>query len=174
MLLLFTIFLISLAGISLVFLIKHLTGPHLLEEKSRRNIDAVNFRPLFAPSDEEMLAFEAEEQKRLAANESEERRQIYEEKLAKLEEIRQNWRASSNRSNTIEVLYSASQIGHGEVYIEVSENVLKAWRAGKIADLSADDLAQLLESHFWLLPAHERAPGVSFRIQQETAVLRRK
>lgn len=154
MLFLFTILVVLLGTIALTVFVKRLITPRLLEENNRNNLAAENFRPLFAPSDEDVRSFEAEEKARLAVKLSDEQDQILAEKFAKLEEVRQNWRASSNRANTIQVLYGASQTEQAQVYIEVSENVLEAWRAGKIADLTADDLAQLLESHFWLLPTN--------------------
>jgi len=97
-----------------------------------------------------------------------------EEKLALFGELRQTWAQSPNRGSTIELLYEASQVSDGGIYLETCEQVLASWRAGKIAELSADDLAQLLESHFWLLRNSERTPGVSFRLNEEIAGLRRE
>lgn len=176
MLLVFTIFILLLAGISFAVFVKRLVSSNLrlLEESHRDNLAAEHFRPLFAPNEEDMREFEREEKAQLAVKQSEEQGHVRAKKLALFEKLRQTWRVSPNRAKTIEMLYQASQTESGKVYLEVSESVLEAWRAGKIADLTADDLAQLLESHFWLLPTTERTPGFSFRIQQEIAALRRK
>ena len=96
------------------------------------------------------------------------------EKLAKFEELRQTWRTSATRANTIELLFQASQSGDGKIYLDVCEDVLKAWNAGTPDGLAADELAQIMESHVWLIPANERTPGVSFRLKEEIAGLRGK
>jgi hypothetical protein len=173
MLLIFTTFLLLLAGISLAFLVKRLVSPKFLEERQPSILAAENYRPLFAPTDEDLREAEAEEKARLTAQQSEEIERIASEKLVNLEKIRQTWRESPNKAATIELLYRASQTGNGEVYLETARIVLDVWRAEKVSDLSSDDLAHLLESHFWLLPTHERTPGVSFRLKEETAGLRR-
>ena len=173
MLLIFTTFLLILAGISLAVLIKRLSGPTLIEDHVPPAPAAENYRPLFEPTDEDIRQFEAEEKAQLAAKQADDERLISAEKLANLEKLRQDWRASPNNAATIKLLYTASQTENGEAYLETANIVLKAWRTGSIPDLTADDLAHLLDSHFWLLPTHERTPGVSFRIQQEIAGLRR-
>ena len=174
MLLIFTTFLLLLAGISLAVLVKRLVSPKLLEENRPGILAAENYRPLFAPSDEDLREAEAEEKARLTTQQSEEIERTAKERLVNFEKFRQTWREYPNKAATIELLYRASQTESGEVYLETARIVLEAWRTGKIPDLTADDLAHLLDSHFWLLPTYERTPGVSFRIKQETAGLRRE
>ena len=174
MLLIFTTFLLILAGISLAVFIKRLVSPKLIEEHEPPNLAAENYRPLFEPTDEDMRRFEAAENAQLAAKQLNDERLISEEKLVNLEKFRQTWSESPNKAATIELLYRASQTENGEAYLETADIVLKTWQNGEVSDLSADDLAHLLDSHFWLLPTHERTPGVSFRIQQEIAGLRRE
>ena len=173
MLLIFTTVLFLLAGISLAVLLKKIFSPKFLEENPPSFLAAENYRPLFEPTDEELRQFETEEKAQLAAKQVDDARLISEEKLVNLEKFRQTWRESPNKAATIELLYMASQTENGEAYLETANIVLKAWQAEKVPDLAADDLAHLLDSHFWLLPTHERTPGVSFRIQQEIAGLRR-
>jgi hypothetical protein len=174
MLLIFTTFLLLLAGISLAFIVKRLIKPKFLEEREPLSLAAENYRPLFQPTDEDIRQFKAEEKAQLAAKLADDGRRISEEKLVNLEKLRQTWLESPNKTATIELLYSASQTENSEAYLETVEIVLEAWQTGNISDLTADDLAHLLDSHFWLLPTHERTPGVSFRIQQEIAGLRRE
>ena len=174
MLVIFTIFLVLLAGISLAVLVKRLANPKLLEENQPHFLVAENYRPLFEPTDDDLRRFEAEENAKLAAERAQEANLILEKKLVNLEKLRQNWLESPNKAATIELLYRASQTENGEAYLDTADIVLEAWQTGNIPDLTADDLAHLLDSHFWLLPTHERTPGVSFRIQQEIAGLRRE
>lgn len=174
MLLIFTTFLLLLAGISLAVLVKRLVKPKVLEEHKPRGLAAENYRPLFAPTDDDLRQFKAEEKAQIAAKRADVERLISKEKLVNLEKLRQNWQESPDKAATIELLYRASQTGNGEAYLETAEIVLTVWQTGDISDLTANDLAHLLDSHFWLLPTHERTPGVSFRIQQEIAGLRRE
>ena len=173
MLLIFTTFLLILAGISLAVLIKRLSGPTLIEDHVPPAPAAENYRPLFEPTDEDIRQFEAEEKAQLAAKQAGDERLILEEKLVNMEKFRQTWLESPKKAATVELLYRASQTENGEAYLETADIVLKTWQNGEVSDLSCDDLAHLLDSHFWLLPTHERTPGVSFRIQQEIAGLRR-
>ena len=174
MLFLFTIFILLVAGITLAVLVKRLVNPKLLEENQPGFLAAENYRPLFEPTDEDLRKFNAEEKAQFAAKQIDDERLIAEEKLVNLAKLRQTWRESPNKAATIELLYRASQTENGEEYLETAEIVVNGWQNGEISDLSADDLAHLLDSHFWQLPTHERTPGVSFRIQQEIAGLRRE
>lgn len=174
MLFLFTILVVLLGIFAVAILAKRLASQNLLEENPHKNLAAEEYRPLFAPTEEDLREFEAEEEAQAVTKQAEELRLILKEKLVNLEKIRQTWRESPSKTATIELLYLASQAENSEAYLETAEAVVEAWRTGEIPGLTADDLAHLLDSHFWLLPTHERTPGVSFRIQQETADLRRK
>jgi hypothetical protein len=130
---------------------------------------AENFRPLFEPSKTELQEkerllmlekqAEADRQKQLINSE-------YERELA-------DWIASPNRSQTILLLSNAAKSENEHIYVKACKEVLRIWRAGSVDDLSANDLAQLMESHYWLIPAEKRTPGASFLIKEEIAGLRR-
>jgi hypothetical protein len=172
MLLIFTTFLLVLAGVSLAILLKRLSDNKLLDEDRPVSLAAESYRPLFAPTDEDLRLAEAEERKQSTTKQEEAKRQENEEKLAKLTEFRQTWSEAPNRAATIELLYRASQLEDGDAYLKTCDGVLAAWRDGKLADISAGDLAQLLETHFWLLPAEKRTPGASFRLKEAAAELK--
>lgn len=174
MLLIFTTFLLLLVGISLALLVKRLVSSKRLEENQPSLPAAENYRPLFEPTDEDLRQFDAKEHARIRAKTAEDERLISQERRVNLEKLRQTWRESPNKAATIDLLYRASQTENGEAYLETADIVLEAWQNGELSDLPGDDLAHLLDSHFWLLPTHERTPGVSFRIQQEIADLRRE
>jgi hypothetical protein len=172
MLFLFTTFLVLLAGVSLAILLKRLSDQKFLDEDRPVSLAAESYRPLFAPTDEELRLAEADERKQLTAKQEEAKRQESEEKLAELENFRQTWSETWDRAATIELLYRASKTEDGPAYLDTCDSVLAAWRDGNLADITAGDLAQLLETHFWLLPAQQRTPGVSFRLKEEIAKLR--
>jgi len=52
-------------------------------------------------------------------------------------------------------------------------DVIREWRAGRIEGLSNADLADLIETHLWLLPAQEKVSGEGYLVKQEVAELRR-
>jgi hypothetical protein len=133
-----------------------------------------NFHGLFQPTEEELRAFEKAEKEADKAKSEEAKRLESEEKISKVIEFMSNWREMPSRRNTLELLYIASQSENGNVYNKAAKSVLESWNEGKISDLSAEDLAQILESHFWLLPSEQRTSGIGFGLNQEIASLRRK
>ena len=84
-----------------------------------------------------------------------------------------DWIASPTRPKTIVLLSDAAKSENEHIYIKACKEVLRIWRTGSVSDLSANDLAQLMESHYWLIPAENRTPGASFLIKEEIAGLRR-
>ena len=134
---------------------------------------AENFRPLFEPSKAELRAEQKEKERLLMMEkqaEADRQKQMidsqYERDLA-------DWIASPTRPKTIVLLSDAAKSENEHIYLKACKEVLRIWRAGSVDDLSADDLAQLMESHYWLIPAEKRTPGASFLIKEEIAGLRR-
>lgn len=173
MLFLVSIVVVLAAIVLLAVFVKRQVATSLIEEASQRELPEPQYRPLFEPTDEELLEAEHIEAARVAELREQEGAHEQAKKLAKFKELLQNWGDSPDRAKTVELLYEASRTASGDVYLDTCESVLTAWRAGRIGDLSSNDLAQLLESHFWLLPESERTPGVSFRLREEIAGLRR-
>jgi hypothetical protein len=140
-------------------------GPHALP-------GAENFRPLFEPTKEELEAAELE--MKLLQHADKERHSLENEReaAAELDRVRAEWLASRSRTQTILLLYEAAKSQNDDIYLKICEEVLQQWRTGSVDDLSADDLAQLMESHYWLIPADKRTAGVGFRINKEIAGLR--
>ena len=166
MLLIFIVVIVVFATVALIATLQ--TRYSLQEGETPKNLNGEGLRPLFAPDEAELRALELEadesERKRLqeAAN-------IEAEKtLASFYEFRQTWLESATRSNTIELLKRAAEIEKAEIYLETVDGILHNRSEG----FSDEDLAQLIESHFWLLPAHERTPGAAYTIKRELAALR--
>jgi hypothetical protein len=142
-----------------------------LEANQNYNLSAEMYRPLFAPTDEEMFALEREEAARI---EAEERPHAEQEEVAKHAEVwrlRTEWRAIPNRQNTADLLFLASQTSDAEVFSDVSSEILKVFRETGIGGLSPNELAELLDSHYRLLPQPERSSGALFWLKQEIAGL---
>lgn len=171
MLFLLTILVVLLAGISFTVLVKRRSS-NLLRENPPNTLSAEKFRPLFAPDDDDIRRSEREVKAKQQAKLREENRRLLDEKTKTVKDFQKSWLKAPNRRNTIELLKLASQGESGNLYADAAEQILKKWQAGEIGGLSAADLAQMLESHFWLLPVEERTSGVRFRLNQTIAGLR--
>ena len=166
MLVIFTVVLLIAAAI--IIFVRRQTRTPLLDEQPPKHLDREHLRPLFAPDAEELRALEREERKMLEARDVELREKEREKMLASFEEFRQTWRELPSRANTVELLFRASELERGDVYLDTIDELLH-----KRSDVfTEDEIAQLIESHFWLLPQSERTPGVTFTINRELAALR--
>jgi len=157
-----------LAAAAYVIVARRQSNSGLLETQTKRHVDGENLRPLFAPDNEELRALERAEEESANAQAVENARLDAEKALARFEEFRQTWRESPGRTNTVELLVRAAELGSSETYLETVNELLHK-RSDAFND---DELAQLIESHFWLLPQSERTPGVTFTINRELAALR--
>ena len=166
MFLIFTV--VFLIAAAIIIFVRRQTRSPLLEEQTPKYLNGENLRPLFAPDDEELRALEREERKMLEARDVELRENERQKRLASFEEFRQTWRELPSRANTVELLFQASELERGDVYLDTVGELLH-----KRSDVfTNDEIAQLIESHFWLLPQSERTPGVTFTINRELAALR--
>lgn len=133
-----------------------------------------NFRGLFQPTEEDIRASEKAEKEMGKIKTEETKRLESAEKISNAVKSMQVWRDLPSRKNTLELLYVASQSEDATVYGDAAKSVLESWQSGEVTGLSPEDLAQMLESHFWLLPSEQRTSGISFGLNQEIASLRRK
>jgi len=170
MLFFLTIFVLILAALAFAAVARRSRRERHLPDYDPLNIDASQFRPLFMPSDEELAAVEREKQDAIDAEQRETEHQAHEKKLANFAEFRQTWRASDKKENAAGLLARAVEFQNGEVFLETVKTILDERQN---IDISDEDLAQLIESHFWLLPANERTPGVTFAVNEEIAALRK-
>ncbi|HVE55685.1 MAG TPA: hypothetical protein VNB22_02590 [Pyrinomonadaceae bacterium] len=173
MLILFTI-LVALSAVALLAISAKRRKFLPLEQNPPKNFEAENFRPLFQPTHEELRAFEREENARIKAKEAEKVRRILVEKTEKAFEFEKIWRDLPDRKKTIELLFLASESENAKTFSEISENVIQLWRENRIENLTALDLADLLDSHFRTLPQQERTSGALFWLKEEIRNLRRK
>ncbi|MDQ3133141.1 MAG: hypothetical protein M3Q99_20625, partial [Acidobacteriota bacterium] len=132
------------------------------------------YRPLFAPTDEEIRALEREEQKKLEAEQKEAEHKVLSEKSEKVRELEKVWRNKPNKQNTIELLRLAAESESAAVFSQTAENVIQVWHNEQTGGLSKKDLADLLDSHLRILPQQERLSGAVFWIKREIENLRRK
>ncbi len=174
MLFLLTILVVLAAVVSIAVLLNFKKNRQTLSPNNPKELEMPKFRSLFEPDEAEIRAFELEEKAKETAKKLEEFNQQLAEKSGKVREFQTVWQDLPNKKNTIELIQIASQSESGEIYSAVATEILEFWKEGKIVDLSAHDLADILESHFWLLPSEQRTSGVKFGLHQELAGLRRK
>jgi hypothetical protein len=173
MLFFLTIFVVILAALAVAFAARRSRQDRILPDYDPLNIDASQFRPLFAPTEEDLAQVEREKQATIDADHEHNNRLEYGKKLANFTEFRQTWRASVNKVNTVELLTRAAEFQNGGLFLETVNVILDERRERHVADMTDKDLAQLIESHFWLLPANERTPGVTYTINQELKALQK-
>ena len=130
------------------------------------------FRSLFEPDADELRAIERENENRLLAKLAAEERLLKVEKAEKARRFREKWQTAPDKKTTAELLVAAAQSESAEMFSETAENVIELWRAGRIENLTAPDLADLLDSHFRLLPQQERTSGAIFWVKREIMKLR--
>lgn len=174
MLFLLTILVVATAVVSIAVLLKAQKNRHTLSSNNLKEIEPPIYRSLFEPSEAEINAFEREEKAKADAEKREDLERSLAKKAEKVREFQIIWQTLPNKKNTVELLYLASQSESGEVYSTTANEIVEFWKAGKTDDLSAHDLAEILESQFWLLPIEQRTSGVRFGLYQEIAGLRRK
>ena len=173
MLIFYTI-LVVLSAVAVLAILAKRRNSKLLEHHPPKNFEAENFRPLFAPTDDELRAAAREEKARAEAKKADEARQILIEKAEKATEFARAWLLAPDRKKTIELFFLASESESAETFSEISENVIKLWRENRIENLTAQDLADLLDSHFRILPQQERTSGTLFWLKEEIQALRRE
>jgi hypothetical protein len=164
--------LIAAATAAALFLRRKNRPAEMLDRSQISGVE--HFRPLFAPTKDDLLEAERENTELLRAEEKRladmDKRNASED----LERIHTLWLASPTRAQTISLLYEAAKGENGDIYLKACKDVLRVWRTGSVKDLSAADLAHLMESHYWLIPADKRTPGDHFLIKEEIAGLTRE
>ena len=169
MLFILTILVVLLAAVAVTVFVKRRIDRDLIESNQPKNLMDTNLRPLFQADEEEVRADEPVDADVIEAEPVDDES---EKKLAKLEEIQQTWSANPDKRNTLELLAAAAETGVGEMYAGVVGEVAARFRNRELTGISALDLADLLETHLWLLPSQERMSGKGYLVKQEVSKLR--
>lgn len=168
MLFIYTILVVLLLVTVVAVFAKRRIDRDLIESNQPKNLMDTHLRPLFEPDDTEVLS-DAEDVDAIDAEPVDDAR---EKTLAKLTELRHTWGENPTKRDAVTFLVTASETESASVYSSVVNDVIREWRAGRIDGLSSADLAELIESHLWLLPNEEKMSGAGFVIKQEISMLR--
>ena len=82
--------------------------------------------------------------------------------------------AGLDRRTTAAMLHVAALAGDAKFYQQAIETALLYWREQKLSDMTAEELTQLIESEFWLIPPDARNSGAGFLLKQKLAHVRRE
>jgi hypothetical protein len=169
MLFILTILVVLVVAVGAAVLVKRRIDRDLIESREPKNLMDTNLRPLFAADEEEVSADEVHDAEIIDAVPVDDER---EKKLAKLEELRHTWRENPTKRDAVEMLVTAAETESASVYSSVVHDVIREWRSGRVDSLSAADLAELIETHLWVLPTEEKMSGEAFVLKREIADLR--
>ena len=168
MLFIYTILVVLLLVTVVAVFAKRRIDRDLIESNQPKNLMDTHLRPLFEAGEEEMRS-ETDEAGAIDAEPVDDAR---EKMLAKLDELRHTWGENPTKRDAVTMLVLAAETASADIYSSVVQQVVREWRAGRIDGLSSADLAELVESHLWLLPVGEKTSGAGFVIKQEISSLR--
>ena len=77
-----------------------------------------------------------------------------------------NFQQSPDRKSTSELLHVAALTDDAKNFGRAIELVLLSWRAGNLADVSANDLQALINSEYWVLSSRARTSGAGFVLKE--------
>lgn len=174
LLILFYLALVILAGF-LIALGFYFKSRQLPAPDERRELiyppDPRLYRPLFAPSDEDVRALEQEKNKQKSEARQEAEKDAVRQRSVLARDFYAVWANAPDRRGAAALLRLAAASESAETFSEISESVLKVWQDEKLEGLTAADMAGLLDSHVRLLPQQEIASGALFWLKQEIAAL---
>ena len=165
MLFIYTILVVLLLVTVVAVFAKRRIDRDLIESSEPKNLVDTHLRPLFEAEAEEVRAD-------TGVIEGEPVDDASENRLAKLAELRHTWVENPTKRDAVSLLVMAAETESASVYSTVVGDVIREWRAGRIEGLSNADLADLIETHLWLLPAQEKVSGEGFVIKCEISALR--
>lgn len=93
-------------------------------------------------------------------------------RLARL--VLAEWLAAPQPNATAATLHLLARSDDAAIYQAGVKAVLREWRAGRLAPLSAAELRALIESQYWLLSAEARGSGSGFVLKEYLAAVRRE
>ena len=85
-----------------------------------------------------------------------------------LNDLLDTWRQNPTRRNIGHLLHLSARTGAAEVF----QHTLETIRATELPDLTANELARLAESSYWLLPQTARSSGAGFVLKSELDEIR--
>ncbi len=85
-----------------------------------------------------------------------------------------NWKASTDRCSTAQIMHIAALSDDAAVYEQAVELVFEYWQRGEVEQFSAEELVELFESQYWVLAPEARRGGAGFALKRKLAGIRRE
>ena len=171
MLILLTILLIAVAASAFIYFFNNRNTERRLEAEEFTSLpETTSLRPLFEPTPEEMHAEAIDAEEKQKMDEKQESNDLERMRSLKFRSTLNAFRAAPSKGSVAALLELAAE--DGDKFADAAEAVADKFHKGEIDSVSVDDLAQMLESHFWLVPAEQRTPGVSYRFRTVLESLR--
>ena len=90
------------------------------------------------------------------------------------ERVIAQYRVSPERGRTADTVHLAALSNEAAIFEKAVETILQLWSAGRIPEVSAEELRELFESEYWVLGAEARQAGPGFTLRQRLAEVRRQ
>ncbi|MFL6276076.1 MAG: hypothetical protein ACJ74G_12885 [Blastocatellia bacterium] len=84
------------------------------------------------------------------------------------------WQSAPDRRSTVDMLHVAGLADDAKTYRRAVNLAIEAFKKGRLAGFSADELLALLESQFWVLSTEAQRGGDGFALKQRLAEARRE
>jgi len=86
----------------------------------------------------------------------------------------EKWKAAPDRRSTTEMIHIAALSDDAETYTQAVDAALQFWRDGRLAQFSADQMAELFVSQYWVIAPEARRGGVAFALKRRLLGIRRE
>jgi hypothetical protein len=85
-----------------------------------------------------------------------------------------HWREHPDRPRTAQLLHLAALSDDASTYERAVVAATEAFRAGRLTEIRAEELAALIESEYWVLSSAARRTGAGFALKQHLTALRER
>jgi len=86
----------------------------------------------------------------------------------------ETWRTAPDRRSTTEMIHIAALSDDAATYEQAIEAAMESWRSGTLVQFSAQELAALFVSQYWLISPEARRGGVGFALKRRLLGVRRE
>lgn len=90
------------------------------------------------------------------------------------EYVIEEWKANPDAASTGEMAHVAALSDDAATYESVVDLIVSCWKAGRLPQLSAEQLIEIVESQYWILSHEARHGGEGFPLKMKFVKLRRE
>ena len=90
------------------------------------------------------------------------------------QQLIETWKTAPDRRSTTEMTHIAALSDDAGTYEQAIEAAIDLWRRGKLAQFSAEELAELFVSQYWVIAPEARRGGAAFALKRRLSSVRRE